>query len=328
MKKLAMVFCPYFGKLPNNFDLWLRSASFNEKINFTILTDDSRKFITPKNVSIYKITFKELKEKIQQKFDFPISLDNSYKLCDYKPAYGYIFGEDIVNLNDYLFWGHCDLDVIWGDLNKYLPTDIGKYGKINHAAHFTLYRNDELINHAFMNVFDKVNYKTILSSPVHFAFDEIGNYGINAILTNMEEIIFPYEDYMAKVRSLTSNLILNVNYNQHLQKCIEYDNNKRIFSFEDGKIYDYSIVGDEVIKREWAYIHLQKRKMENKITSLTEDKFLICAHSYEPFCEPTKDLIMEKQVSNFYPDYFKIKKAAGVRKLKRMIAIQKIRSLD
>ena len=37
----------------------------------------------------------EIREKIQSKFDFKISLEEPYKLCDYKPAYGYIFEEFI-----------------------------------------------------------------------------------------------------------------------------------------------------------------------------------------------------------------------------------------
>ena len=42
-----------------------------------------------------------------------VTLDRPYKLCDFKPAYGFIFGE---YLKEYDYWGHCDIDIVWGDL--------------------------------------------------------------------------------------------------------------------------------------------------------------------------------------------------------------------
>ena len=44
-------------------------------------------------------------------------VNSPYKLCDYKPVYGLIFDED---LQDYDFWGHCDVDLIFGDIRKFI----------------------------------------------------------------------------------------------------------------------------------------------------------------------------------------------------------------
>lgn len=125
----------YFGKLPNYFDLWLTSCKYNKTINFLLFTDDKTKYDYPNNVEVIYTTFEGIRNQIQSKFDFKISLERPYKLCDFKPAYGYIFNE---YLKEYDFWGHCDLDVVFGNLRKYLPEKILlNYDKIyRHRSFF------------------------------------------------------------------------------------------------------------------------------------------------------------------------------------------------
>ena len=84
-----------------------------------------------------QITFEKLKLIIQNKFDFDIALKAPYKLCDYKPAYGYLFQE---YLEGYEYWGYCDVDMIFGNLKRFLPDNvIGEYDKIGHLGHLSLY---------------------------------------------------------------------------------------------------------------------------------------------------------------------------------------------
>ena len=77
-----------------------------------IITDIKEKYDYPDNVKVINMSFTELRKKVQSCFDFKIYLGKPYKLCDYKCAYGLIFEEYIKN---YDFWGHCDLDCIYGD---------------------------------------------------------------------------------------------------------------------------------------------------------------------------------------------------------------------
>lgn len=58
-----------------------------------VFTDDQTIRNWPDNVLRVFMTFDELKELIQSKFDFEIKIIEPHKLCDYKPAYGYIFEE-------------------------------------------------------------------------------------------------------------------------------------------------------------------------------------------------------------------------------------------
>lgn len=114
MKKICYI-VPYFGRLPQNFELWLNSCKTNPTIDWLIYTDDKTSYEYPNNVKVTYCTFDEIKRKIQSNFDFEINISRPWKLCDFRPAYGEIFSEDI---QEYEFWGHCDLDVLWGEYKK------------------------------------------------------------------------------------------------------------------------------------------------------------------------------------------------------------------
>jgi len=73
-------------------------------------------------------------------------------ISDYYPAYGLIF-KDYIEDADY--WGHCNWDVVYGRLEKYLPDhffdDCDIFGNDPNAINgiFSLYRNTGKINHLF-----------------------------------------------------------------------------------------------------------------------------------------------------------------------------------
>ena len=142
-----MIFSVYFGKLPNYFELWIKSCEKNTNIQFRVITDDRRGYLLPSNVSIEYMTFESFRDKVQKCFDFEISLNVPYKLCDFKPAYGYIFEE---YLKGYDYWGYADLDMIFGDITRFLPN--GQYDKISHLAHLCLIRNTYENNRLFIIV--------------------------------------------------------------------------------------------------------------------------------------------------------------------------------
>ena len=83
-----------------------------------------------------------------------VSLELPYKVCDYKPAFGLIF-EDYLRGVD--FWGHCDVDVVWGSIRKFLATDeiLSRYDVVSPrrrriAGACTLYRNTDEVNRLFL----------------------------------------------------------------------------------------------------------------------------------------------------------------------------------
>jgi len=77
-----------------------------------------------------------------------------YVLVEYKPATGHIFKD---YLNDYTHWGYSDLDIIWGDLPRWVSKeeltdwDIVTYGfgdqdRVYLRGQFTFHKNNDKIN--------------------------------------------------------------------------------------------------------------------------------------------------------------------------------------
>ena len=65
MKKCCFVI-PYFGKLPNYFQLFLNSCKYNQDYNWLLFTDDNSEFVYPSNVQRILIDFEELKEAVNK----------------------------------------------------------------------------------------------------------------------------------------------------------------------------------------------------------------------------------------------------------------------
>ena len=259
MKKIVFI-CPYFGKLPSNqMGLWLQSCSMNPTINWIVLTDDKTKYNYPKNVSVFYTTLNEIKNNIQKKFNFSIFLDSAYKLCDYKPTYGYIFSDYI---KKYDFWGYCDMsDCIFGDIRKFISDDLlDKYDKIGFLGHLTLYKNTDEINKRFMlGTSSSISYKDILSSSKNMAFDELNDYSINTIYQENNFSYYKIDEFYYDVSPLSfpfRRAIYDINYNHKYLKRIP-----TIFEWNNGKLFEISLNNNHIIKTELLYVHFQKRKM-------------------------------------------------------------------
>jgi hypothetical protein len=171
MKRIVLIAC-YFGNLPQYVDFYLKSAEANSTVDFLLVTDDKTNRYYPQNVKVKYMAFDELKEKMQNLFDFKISLPTPYKLCDYKPVYGHLF-YDIVKQYDY--WGYADIDLIFGNIRSFITEEVLNegYDKIQTAGHFTIMpTTDENIFFYQKNIEGQLFYKDVYSSENNFAFDE------------------------------------------------------------------------------------------------------------------------------------------------------------
>lgn len=236
----------YFGKLPNYFSLWLNSCRYNETIDFLIITDQP---ITdqPNNVNLINMSFDEFKELVQSKFDFKVLLKVPYKICDFKPAFGLICEE---YLKEYDFWGHCDFDMIFGDLRKYFDTILtNSYDKILPLGHLSLYKNKRENNNRFKLSGSLVgDYKKVFANDKAFIFDE--TRGIYEIYKKNNFTIYD-ERIFADISEIYRRFRLaldDINYNY------------QIFSFCEGKIYREYFINGEYNKDEFIYIHIKKPK--------------------------------------------------------------------
>lgn len=173
MQNSIVVITCWYGKYPWYLPYYLHSCAFNPSIDFIIITDNKEKpDNVPENVKIINRTLNDIINTTSEKLVFKINIDYPYKLCDFKPAYGFMFPEII---KDYTFWGHCDLDLIYGDIRGFMTEEfLDAYDYISlrddyTTGCFSLYRNTELLNNFFMKSKD---YQQVFSQPKHYCFDE------------------------------------------------------------------------------------------------------------------------------------------------------------
>ena len=172
MKSICYI-VPYFGKLPENFQLWLLGCKFNPTVDWIIYTDDRRKFDYPQNVKVKYCSFEEIKKRIQSFYDFKVDLSRPWRLALMKSAYGEIFKDD---LTGYDFWGYCDIDLMWGNIRAfYTDKVLQKYERIGYQGHSTLFPNDAKLNLQYRTIIpDHLNYIDVFSGKCDFSWDESG----------------------------------------------------------------------------------------------------------------------------------------------------------
>jgi hypothetical protein len=303
--KLILIL-PYFGKLPNYFNLFLKSAAYNLNVDFLLITDDRSIKNYPSNFTIVYKTFDEMKFIFQEKFDFELALDTPFKLCDFKVTYGYILQQYIAA---YDYWGYCDPDIIWGNFSNFINEKLLKeYDKLFTLGHLTIYKNTAENNTRFMETISgKLRYKEVFSKPVGFLFDELGNKSINTIFKNKNLPIFT-KNFVADIAPYKSNFkILDYDLNSNESKLDKVS--KQIFTWEKGNIYRYYISNDKLIKEAFLYIHLQKRNMKFNIEESSFEQFIIRPNEFVSLNEKiTKDNFRSLYKDNFFPfQFFRVK---------------------
>lgn len=313
MKRIVFII-PYFGKFNNYFNLFLNSCKNNPSINWLIYTDDHNNYNYPKNVTVKYTTFDEIRKKFQSKFDFEISLNQPYKLCDFKVTYGYTFYEDI---KDYDFWGYCDTDMIFGNIRKfYNDSLLNKYDKIGFFGHCTVFKNDKKINELFKK---KLNgeyiYKNVLSSDEGFAFDEEYHNSINDIF-EAYDMKCCFEEFQANIYTKSSNFRLtHYNFNKKSYSVEKATNS--FFVYDKGNLYRINKNTMEIT--DYLYIHMQARKMD--VNTSNYNLFKIIPNSFDDI--DINDIQNHNykgiKIKHFNLHYFKHRGKNLFLKIKRMV---------
>lgn len=243
--RIALIL-PYFGKFDKLFPLWLESCKYNPDIDWIIFTDDRTCYDYPVNVKVHYTDFEELRQKFQKHYDFELSLEKPYRLCNFKPAYGDLFQE---YLEGYDAWGFCDNDMVYGNIIKLLPKsdeEKYKYGKFGHLTIMpntpecrTLYRYADA-------------YKVAFSTPQPLFFDE---NSFTKILLKHGYVEYPLHiaDFMPRLKQFK---VLNEEGN-------EWKNRAHCFVWQNGVLMRYYVGMDgNIEKEEYAYVHFLKRPMD------------------------------------------------------------------
>lgn len=298
MNKIALIL-PYFGKLPNYFPLWILSAKKNDFIDFYILTDQVAHTSQDNNIYYIKTAFPKLKEKIQSYFDFEIVLNRPYKLCDYKPAFGIILSDLI---KGYEYWGHCDSDVIWGNLKHFLNEELmTHYDKFYCHGHLTIYRNTQFVNNLYKKSTDlkMLGYKDVFQIDYPCHFDE--SEGMTKVCNELNIPTYEAQDFA------------DINYRSFsFKRANASDNTSYVYKWLNGRLLEYSLVKNNEKKvKEIAYLHLQKRDMtlEFDLEICPLDCFMIAPNSFLKCNEESEpsEVFLKNNTKNkiIYSDYYK-----------------------
>jgi hypothetical protein len=149
-----MIAIPYFGALPKWFEIWLFTARRNDKIDFHLFQEalaDSQ----DGNVFYHRMTMADF-NKLPLLMAERCTLNNPYKICDYRPLLAELF-PDIVSR--YAYWGFGDLDVVYGDILSVLSSSFGKFDYIStgwegESGPLAFLRNSEQVNRLWRSIPD------------------------------------------------------------------------------------------------------------------------------------------------------------------------------
>ena len=168
----TLIIAIWIGKWPSYLPYFAKSIGCNTDFDWLLISDQNKCPYTAENLLFKHIATENLSELITEKLGIAVNISNPLKLCDLKPAYGFIFNDQLVN---YDYWGFCDLDLIPGNLIKYIQPlyeadkDVISFYKSFLSGPLCLFKNSPLT----IDLFKKIHrYKEFLMDPAHLAMDE------------------------------------------------------------------------------------------------------------------------------------------------------------
>lgn len=264
----ACIVLPYFvqgGALPGYFDYWLHTCSTNKGYDFLVFTDaDIRCLQVPDNVHVVRVSFEGFVGRFKKVTRGECHPESPYKLCDYKPLYGAILEKE---LERYAWWGFCDCDLLFGDLDKFLYSSIDDgsgYERIFSRGHLSLFRNNDLNRWAWRDLPDKgtQNWKTALGTNGPRAYDEWGGHVGGGMSAKYEINRIPMDDRQVYADIKVHKHDFEVVRDAYSEYAWEKDQTHRIFIWQEGRLFDTSISPDGSVRsEECAYVHFQKRSL-------------------------------------------------------------------
>ena len=285
LTSIGVVVC-YMGKLPEWFPLWVRSCCENATIDFLLYTDQELEGL-PDNIITHRMTLNRLQKRFSQILGFACSLEAPYKLCDYKVLYGEAFQED---LKDYDFWGHCDLDMVFGDLRKFITEDILKsFDRIFEVGHLSLYRNCSRINRLYREEGALFPWHKVFREKNYCGFDEHTGMTriceINQVRTYRKVVCADIDPhyrafYMMDEDSVNGEMAVK-NYRH------------QIFVWDQGRTWQICLdESGRLQHREVTYIHFIRKFPVSMETCLTQRRYCITYKEFIPLDrELTPDIV-------------------------------------
>jgi hypothetical protein len=232
----------FFGPAPRWLPAFLLSCSRNPDVRWFVYADFEVTFPVPQNVTITYTDLDALNRRASDALAAKVQIERASlrKLSDLKPLYGLMFAED---LHGFAWWGCSDLDIVWGDIRRFVTDDVlGQHDIVSSrrhklSGHFTLFRNNGSINRVFTLVPDVTN---LLTRSLYEHLDE------RVLTIHLREwVARGPEDARPRV-FWPDELTINSTYQRALPE-------NGFFLWRDGRTFDAD-------GREFMYLHFHKLK--------------------------------------------------------------------
>lgn len=311
MKKVCLL-TVWMGKLPESFWLWMTTARNNPTVDFYLITDNTG-MVDEDNVHFVHMTMESVRERFENIVGFPIKLKVPYKLCDFKPLFGQAFADIVAS---YEFWGHCDIDLLFGDIRKFITDELlEQYDKVMDAGFFILYRNCEDMNNLYKKSMDKDNmaypYKKAFRNQFACYFDEY-----------MGMSILSWKYCKVFRDQLDEKVVQDFSW-QRLNFQSYISGESFVFHWKDGRLYRHLCDDSGNLlpysePAEYMLVHIQKRKMEitfSKEELSRNNEFWIVPNRYQ-LEKPEGELYTIAQQQEYVALIHKKDKQRSIRNLK------------
>lgn len=236
----------YFGRLPVWMPAFLRSCETNERVHWLIYTDTDA-VPAPPNVYFKALDLAGFNARASDAIGASIRIEpvSLRKVCDFKPVYGLMFADD---LRGFDWWSCSDLDVIWGDIRRFVTDELlAAYNIISSrqhkvSGHFTLWRNTEEINRTYTIIPDAA---AKLAVPQYLRLDE------NVLTERLREQLARMSMKTRPRVYWTEEMTIPAAYQKAL---LASDADWRLI-WRDGRVFDAE-------GRELMYLHFHKLKQQ------------------------------------------------------------------
>lgn len=310
MDRLCLFIVPYFGTFPNYFPLFLESCRRNPSYNWLILTDSREPYDYPENIRVVPMEFRQLRQSFQEKLDIPIALERPYKLCDFRPAYGFLLEE---YLEGFRYWGHCDSDLVFGNLERMLTPLLDQgFDKLFALGHLVLYRNTPENNRRFMKPYrGEFFYRKVFTNPDNCWYDEdyLNDGNIHRVF--LEDGAKVYDQDLSFGVSVEQSQFRRVCYSGHNTRCVWQPFRRALYVWNQGEL-EQTVLEDDgrLAVNTYLYMHFQIRSMRFRRGTEKEPVIRIYPNGFSPMgCYPV-DRRQWRRWSRYSPNlqYFSIKR--------------------
>jgi hypothetical protein len=168
-----ILLCPYFGRWPAWMNFFIESCKWNPDVRWRFYTDCGEPENRAGNVDYVPISFDDYKARVRARLGVAFDPVDPYKLCDLKPALGFLHEQDTVG---YPFFGYGDVDVIYGNISgfygeeRFADLDVVSTHPERLSGHFAVLRNTHALRYAFERI---PNYRALVEAPQQTGVDEI-----------------------------------------------------------------------------------------------------------------------------------------------------------